>query len=125
MAQWHLDELEAALAKQGWRLAATLPGDEYKISASWKLQRAGDPSLLIIDFDDLAGMKTLPIDQAYAATIRGTTPSLHFGRRGFFGSRARNKWQADLAAFVRAADSAGTGLTTAVLRRIDLVFPEA
>ena len=42
MAQWHLDEIRAALEKRGWRLTAELPGNDYNISATWQFERHGD-----------------------------------------------------------------------------------
>lgn len=100
MADWHPEELRAALEKLGWRIAAELPSD-YRISGSWVLRRAGDARGLIIDFDGIDDLRTLPMSESYACTARGTQHSLYFSRRGVRGSNARKRWQSDLAAFVK------------------------
>lgn len=104
MAQWHLDELRMALERRGWRLASELPGDDYKISGTWALERAGQPNQLIIDFDGLDDMNTLPMAESYACSIRGTSTSLHFGRRGEKNSGARERWNRELASFVAGVE---------------------
>ena len=35
MARWHLDELRSALERKGWRVVAQLPGDDYRVAATW------------------------------------------------------------------------------------------
>jgi|SRR5262245_2053204 len=106
MAEWHLRELRAALEKRGWRVAAELPGDDRRISASWDMKRAGDTHHLIIDFDGFDDMRVLPLFESYACSARGTPHSLYFGRRGVRGSKARERWNFELAAFVEAVSSA-------------------
>ena len=104
MAQWHLDELRMALERRGWRLALEPPGNDYKISGTWALERAGQPNQLIIDFDGLDDMKTLPLAENSACSIRGTSTSLHFRRRGERNSGARERWSRDLALFVAGVE---------------------
>lgn len=99
MAQWHLDELRIALERSGWRLTSELPGDDYRISGSWTLQRSGNTAGLIIDFEGLDDMKTLPVAQSYACSARGTPTSLYFGRKGEKHSDTRERWSRELAAF--------------------------
>jgi hypothetical protein len=103
MAQWHLDELRRALERKGWRVAAELPGDGYKVSATWELRRSGDPRTLFLDLDGLDDMRVLPPAESYGCTVRGTTHSLYFRRRGTSDPVARGRWQTDLAKFVEAA----------------------
>ena len=102
MATWHLEELRNALERKGWRVVAELPGDDYRVSATWELQRSGDPRSLVIDFDGLDDMKTLPLDESYACSVRGTDHSLSFSRRGETGSDARARWRDQLSAFVES-----------------------
>jgi hypothetical protein len=107
MAQWHLNDLRASFERYGWRVVAELPGDDYKISGSWELLRGGNVSVLIIDFEGIDDMSTLPINEAYACRIRGSEHSLYFGRRGSSGSAARDRWRGELASFVVAASTNG------------------
>ena len=101
MAQWHLNDLKASFERYGWRVVAELPGNDYKISGSWELQR--NASVVIVDFEGLDDMSTLPIHEAYACRIRGSEHSLYFGGRGNSGSAARDRWRSELASFVMAA----------------------
>lgn len=103
MAQWHLDEIRSALESHGWRITAELPGDEYKVSATWELRRAGDTRTLIIDFDGLHETHVLPLIESYACSARDTNHSLYFRRRGQSGSTARERWLNELNTFARAA----------------------
>lgn len=103
MAQWHLDEIRSALEPHGWRVTLELPGDEYKVSATWELRRAGDTRTLIIDFDGLHETHVLPLIKSYACCARATNHSLYFRRRGQSGSTARERWLNELATFAKAA----------------------
>jgi len=103
MARWHLNDLRASLEQYGWRVVAELPGDDYRISGSWELHRGNSTSVVIIDFEGIDDMRTLPIQEAYACRIRGSEHSLYFGRRGRSGSAARGRWRAALASFVMTA----------------------
>jgi hypothetical protein len=110
MADWHLIELRAALEKRGWRVAAELPGDDRRISASWDMKRVGDPRNLRIDFEGLDGNgSVLPLSESYACGARGTPHSLYFGRRGERDSKVRERWNSELTAFVEAVSNANDG----------------
>lgn len=105
MAQWHLDELRAALERRGWRFAREMPGDDYRISGSWAFERSGaGPREIIIDFHGLDDMITLPMDEAYACYIRASRESLYFRRRVNRNPTARARWSKELAAFVDSLD---------------------
>jgi hypothetical protein len=106
MAQWHLDELRRRLERFGWRIVAELPGDDVRISGSWRLERARDPSILIIDFEGLdgSGLRCLPMNESYGCRIRHTRHGLYFGRRGTRSSFVRTRWLGELTAFIRATD---------------------
>jgi hypothetical protein len=79
VADWHLRELERELARRGWRIEAVLPGDDYRVSASWKITR-GDAEHFL-DFQGLDDLETLPLDEAYGVDIRGREGGLYFGKR--------------------------------------------
>lgn len=112
MARWHLDELRDALERKGWRVVAELPGDDYRVSATWELQRSGDPRSLLIDFDGLDDLNVLPLDESYACRVRGTDCSLYFGRRGETGSAKRTHWRDELKAFVESFNTEESHLNT-------------
>jgi hypothetical protein len=98
MADWHLEELRAALDRRGWR-CVELPGNDG-ISATWELRRAGDDRVLQIDFEGLDDLRTLPLAESYACKLRETDVSLYFRRQ-----RARELWQGELRAFVEGLES--------------------
>jgi hypothetical protein len=102
MAQWHLDEIRSAFENHGWRITAELPGDEYKVSATWEFRRAGDSRTLVIDFDGLHETHVLPLIESYACCARDTNHSLYFRRRGQSGSRSRERWLNELSTFAKA-----------------------
>jgi hypothetical protein len=99
MSQEHLHDLENALTRRGWRIVAALPGDGYRISATWEIQRSTRQPSHFIDFAGLdpAGY-CLPLERAYGCDVRGRPDvSLYFGKR-------REHWTNELAAFVAAPD---------------------
>jgi hypothetical protein len=103
MADWHLTDLRAALERRGWRFEGELPGDDYRISATWSFARSGTPAqVLLIDFDGLDDTRTLPLNESYGCSARGTTSSLYFRRRGTNDPPARERWESELSNFVRA-----------------------
>lgn len=104
LAQWHLDALKTALSGQGWRVTEK-PGNGRDIAASWELQRGNDARRPVLDFQGLDDMNTLPIERAYACTLRGTTTSLYFGRKG-----DGTNWTEQLAAFVRQMETPDAGI---------------
>ena len=99
MAVWHLNDLEQALLLRGWRIVARLPGDNYRISATWRLERGNDPRSILIDFNGQADTKTLPIEESYGCDQRGTKNELYFRRKG-------TDWTKELAQFVTALEEA-------------------
>jgi len=58
----------------------------------------------MIDFDGLDDMKTLPVAESYACSVRGTSNSLYFRRKGVGGSRQAERWPEELAAFVAGVE---------------------
>ena len=90
MAQWHLDELQEFLERRGWRIVAQQAGDGYRISATWVIQRSTQLEPLLIDFEGLDDMKTLPLERSYGCHIRGCSLiSLYFGKNGHKSSSRR------------------------------------
>src|SRR5215510_1033471 len=106
IADWHLKELHASLQQRGWRVVVELPGDNHAISGSWEMKRAGDARRLIVDFEGLDEDRVLPMSESYACSARGTSHILYFSRRGERGSKARARWNSELATFVGAVSEA-------------------
>ena len=82
------------------------PGDDYAISGTWECRRAGDARVLLLDFEGLDDMKTLPLAESYACRARGTGHVLSFRRRGESGSAQRARWNSALAGFVEVVSNA-------------------
>ena len=59
---------------------------------------------LLIDFDGLDDLRTLPLDESYGCQARGFGRRLYVRRRGARGSLSRDEWLTDLAAFVGGVD---------------------
>ena len=110
MAQWHLDELRAALERRGWRVTIDLPGNDYDISATWRLVRSGQqPIEVFLEFDGLDDLNTLPVTESYACSVRGTRQSLYFRRRGDNDPPARERWMIELAEFAASVGTVNPG----------------
>lgn len=45
MAQWHLDDLKNNIEQRGWRVLSQQDGGEYRISATWVIQRSTQSEL--------------------------------------------------------------------------------
>ena len=102
MADWHLRELEEGLTRRGWRIDTVLPGNDYDISASWKIVR-GDAERLL-DFEGLDDLDTLPLERAYGVRVRDREESgLYFGKQSS-DARPNRPWEHDLDAFVVALE---------------------
>ena len=103
MADWHLSELRQAIEKAGWRFVAERPGDEYRISATWEFERDSSEANVLINFDGLDDLKTLPITESYGCHLQGSRhASLYFGRKGNTRSNRRVTWRTELETFVAA-----------------------
>lgn len=62
----HPRDLEGALFRRGWRVIEALPGDGYRIAASWKVQHAPGEQTAILDFAaiDKSGNFCHPLERA-------------------------------------------------------------
>ena len=106
MPDWHLQEIRDALESRGWRFVAEHPGDDYRVSATWEIERSTKNPTLFLDFQGLDDLNTLPLEQSYGCRVRGSgAPGLYFGRKGVGGSGRRQKWQQDLQQFLVELDS--------------------
>jgi len=107
MADWHLRELRNALEARGWRIVTEHPGDNYRFSATWEIERSTRNPPVFLDFEGLDDMVTLPLEQSYACYIRGhDSLGLGFYRKGEGGSRRRQLWQSELEQFLKELDRA-------------------
>ncbi|MEQ1762409.1 MAG: hypothetical protein ABL984_04590 [Pyrinomonadaceae bacterium] len=107
MAEWHLNELRNAIERSGWRLVAEHPGDNYRISASWKFKRSDKEPALWIDFEGLDDLRTFPIEQSYGCHARNrASEGLYFRRKGSSESVKREIWLRELKAFVSSLNGA-------------------
>jgi hypothetical protein len=107
MSKPHLQALEAALARRGWQVLTVHDGDEYAIAATWEIQRSTREPSLFIDFSGMSldGDTCLPLTQSYGCTLRGhPSVGLYFRRV----NKSQERWEKDLAEFVRALDNAET-----------------
>jgi hypothetical protein len=59
------------LEARGWRIVAELSGDDYRVSATWEIERSTQRPSVFIDFDRLDDLITLPLEQSYGCCIRG------------------------------------------------------
>jgi hypothetical protein len=104
MSKNHLLALEEALASKDWRAVAVLPGNDYRISATWQIERGSGQSRLFIDFDGLerGGDYGLPLEKSYGCQVRGREAIALYFRRV---NRSQTLWKQELADFVLALDN--------------------
>jgi hypothetical protein len=101
MADWHLEEIRRGLKKAGWRIVAEHPGDEYRLSATWEIARDRGDVKILIDFDGLDDMDTLPVEKSYGCAVRGSTGlMLYFPKKGMNNSPPRHRWTQNLGLFI-------------------------
>jgi hypothetical protein len=122
MSKPHLRALEQELARKGWRVIAVHPGDGYRISATWEVQRSSKEPSLFLDFNGMGpdGDYCLPLEESYGCQVRGREAvGLYFRRV----NRSQSLWEQELAAFVQALDDEGStwpgAMPTAPRRRSD------
>jgi hypothetical protein len=108
VSKQHLQALEEALLRKGWRVVAVHPGDDHRISATWEIQRGGSPTLFI-DFDGMEDMVCLPLEQSYGCHLRRRSAKeemawLYFRRP----NKSRRLWEQELTTFVHALENEGS-----------------
>ena len=98
MSKWHLDELRKALTQRGWRIINELPGDDFKTSGSWEIQRSTKSSTQFVDFDGFDDMQCRSPAESYACRVRGHAAlSIYFGK-------SRKTWNAALKTLLAGLD---------------------
>ena len=108
MSKPHLQALEEALRRRGWRVVTVHPGNDYNISATWEIQRSTSEPSLFIDFDGLDDMVCRPLEACYGCRIRGRSGKDEAARLYFRRpNKSRDLWEKDLAAFVLALENEG------------------
>ena len=104
MSELHLNDLELALARKGWRIVAAHPGDDFGISATWEIQRSTRQPTLFLDFHGLEpmGRYCYPLAQSYGCRLRAAERAgLYFRKINL----QRERWKQELAEFVDALDA--------------------
>lgn len=91
----HLEQLRNTLEKNHWKVCGELPGNDYEISALWKISRPDGSARLTIAFQGLDDMDTLPVEKSYGCwVLEKPTISAYF-------SRKNRSWPSELERFVR------------------------
>ena len=72
MSERHLNALQDALIRHGWRIVGVLPGDDHRLSATWELNRS-EKEALLIDFFGMSpdGDRCLPLIESYGCRCAG------------------------------------------------------
>lgn len=77
----HIDALKDKLSKYKWSVDEELAGDDYSISAVWKLSRFYGSRHIYIEFEGLGDLTVLPLNEAYGCHLQGNeNVSLYFGK---------------------------------------------
>jgi len=77
----HLKLLRDNLEKNKWVVTHELLGDDYRISAKWKISRPNGDSPKTLIFEGLHELDVFPIEQSYGCHIQSNEGlSLYFGK---------------------------------------------
>jgi hypothetical protein len=110
MAEWHLKELRNAIERSGWRFVAEHAGDGYRISATWEFERDVSERHILVCFEGLDDLRTLPIQESYGCHVQDVPgATLYFGRKGRKNSTRRDAWVTDLRSFTTALENRDEG----------------
>jgi hypothetical protein len=96
MSHQHLSDIRSALERNHWRVIEELPGNDYDVSAAWKIARPNGSSACHLEFEGLDDMKTLPIERAYAIRVREAPEVIAYL------ARESRSWPEALAKFIDA-----------------------
>ncbi len=101
MAKWHLDELEQAVLRRGWRVEVKEDADHPVPDGVWSLKR-GDRELLL-EFSRFGGdgAALSDIGDCYSCDVA----SLKLSGPYFYKRGSLAKWRDELRAFVDALDA--------------------
>jgi hypothetical protein len=95
MSECNIEELNKSLEKNNWKIIEDIPGNDYGISLSWKIQRSNQEEPTIIDFEGFDDLITLPIEKSYGCNIRGKNIMLYFRKL-----RSKSIWNQELENFI-------------------------
>ena len=65
----HLKLLRKSLSNNHWLVKEELPGNDYNVSAYWKISRPNGDSAMTIEFNGMDDLEVFPIEKAYSCTI--------------------------------------------------------
>lgn len=105
MSRPHLQDLERALNRRGWRIVTVLPGNGYDISATWELCRGGEERSVYLEFEgqDHDGY-CRPLERSFGCQVRGRPQEGLYFRRV---NASRALWEKELEAFVKSLGEVG------------------
>lgn len=73
--------LRKSLEDNHWVVDEELPGNDYNVSAYWKISRPNGESAMRLEFAGLDDLETFPIEKAYACSVVGNLEvSCDFGK---------------------------------------------
>ena len=77
----HLERLRKSLSSNQWVITSEEKGNDYDVSAVWKISRPNGDSPLSLNFEGQSEGDVLPIEKAYACHVsQNPDISLYFGK---------------------------------------------
>ena len=98
----HLEKLRNSLESSHWVVHEELPGDDYKISAYWKVSRPNGDSAFNLAFEGFDDMRTHPIEKAYGCHVVGKEEI------GFYFGKLGKSFPNELSKFIESLSSVDT-----------------
>ena len=94
MSDFHLSDLRSILDSNKWNIVDEADGNDYNISAIWKIARIDGRCVQHLQFDGLNELGCLPVQESYGCTVMESPKiSLYF-------SRKHRNWKDDLLEFM-------------------------
>jgi len=94
MSLEHISGLRTKLENSRWNIVEEIEGDEYAISAIWKIARPNGDHELNIIFEGLDDLSVLPIEKSYGCHIQENDDiNLYF-------NKVSKGYSSDLKAFI-------------------------
>ena len=99
MSEAHLYKIKKALENNRWIFREELPGNDYDISAYWRLSKPNGTPEIHLAFEGLDDMSTLPIEKSFGChLLENKEISMYFGKVG-------KSFPEELAKFIKMLSS--------------------
>jgi hypothetical protein len=94
----HLIDIKTALERRHWHVVEELPGNDYNVSAVWRIARPDGSDIFHLEFEGLDDLETRPVERAYGIKVR-EAPDV-----GAYLARLSRTWPMELDQFINSLE---------------------